>query len=273
MKRKIAFFDIDGTLTSEIDGSIPQSTKNSIRIARRNGHLMFINTGRCMQNVESRFLEIGFDGIISGCGTNIYCLENNIFSEKLHIEQSHKIVSEILTHSRHFQLDILFESKREVRFDMAKPLITKEGIRQYNAFVQRNYDMSHDPESPDFTCDKFVVWFSNISDISQFRKISDKYFECINRDGCFREFVPYGYSKATGIQWVLDYYGIAKNDSYAFGDSNNDLSMLEYVHNSIGMGNSTPASLLSKVSYATAKSSEGGIAQALEYFGFIHTDQ
>ena len=71
MKRKIAFFDIDGTLTSEIDGSIPQSTKNSIRIARRNGHLMFINTGRCMQNVESRFLEIGFDGIISGCGTNI----------------------------------------------------------------------------------------------------------------------------------------------------------------------------------------------------------
>ena len=64
MKRKVAFFDIDGTLTSEIDGSVPQSTKDAIRRARQNGHLMFINTGRCMQNVEERFREVGFDGYV-----------------------------------------------------------------------------------------------------------------------------------------------------------------------------------------------------------------
>ena len=81
MERKIAFFDIDGTLTSELDGSVLPSTKNAIKKARNNGHIMFINTGRCMQNVEKRFLEIGFDGIISGCGTNIYCNENGINKE------------------------------------------------------------------------------------------------------------------------------------------------------------------------------------------------
>ena len=36
--RKIAFFDVDGTLTSEIDGSIPASTVNAIRAARANGN-------------------------------------------------------------------------------------------------------------------------------------------------------------------------------------------------------------------------------------------
>ena len=42
--KKIAFFDIDGTLTSEIDGSLPKSAINAIRHARTFGHLMFINT-------------------------------------------------------------------------------------------------------------------------------------------------------------------------------------------------------------------------------------
>ena len=45
MSRKIAFFDIDGTLTSEIDGSVPADAADAIRRARNNGHLMFINTG------------------------------------------------------------------------------------------------------------------------------------------------------------------------------------------------------------------------------------
>ena len=236
MSRKIAFFDIDGTLTSEIDGSVPADAADAIRRARNNGHLMFINTGRCMQNVEGRFRNVGFDGYVCGCGTNIYCTKDNTLQEILYINQNHSIVS---------------------------------GIRQYRSFANRNYDMSHDPESEDFTCDKFVVWFQNLEDIPAFRRVSDKYFECIDRGGDFREFVPLGFSKATGIQTVLDYYGLTLDDAYAMGDSNNDLSMLSYVKNSIAMGNSSPESLFTKVSYVTSRSSEGGIRQALEHFHFI----
>ena len=59
--KKIAFFDIDGTLTSEIDGSLPKSAINAIRHARTFGHLMFINTGRCFQNVEPRLTDMSAD--------------------------------------------------------------------------------------------------------------------------------------------------------------------------------------------------------------------
>ncbi len=268
MNRKVAFFDIDGTLTSEIDGSVPQNTKEAIRRARENGHLMFINTGRCMQNVEERFREIGFDGYVCGCGTNIYCSKDGKLEELLYIEQSHKIVSEILTHARNFSLDLLFESKKEVVFDTKQPLITPGGIRQYDSFIKHNYDMSHNPEADDFTCDKFVIWFNDINDLAEFRKVSDKYFTCIDRGGEFREFVPHGYSKATGIQFIIDHYGLSLDDAYALGDSNNDLSMLTYVKHSIAMGNSFPTSLFDQVTYVTAKSSENGIGQALKHFGF-----
>ena len=269
MKKKIAFFDIDGTLTSEVDGSVPESAKEAIRTARANGHLMYLNTGRCMQNVEPRFLEVGFDGVVAGCGTNIYCTRDGSFEEMLYISQSHAVTYEILQHSRNFKLDILFESRQGVRFDTDTPLITAGGIRQYEAFVRRNYDMSQDMEDESFTCDKFVVWFQDIDDLDAFRKISDQHFTCIDRGGNFREFVPIGYSKATGIQYVLDFYGLSIEDSYGFGDSNNDLPMLSYVKNSIAMGNSESDSLFEKVSYVTAKSSKDGIRQALTHFGFI----
>lgn len=294
MTRKIAFFDIDGTLTSEIDGSVPQSAKAAIKAARENGHLMFINTGRCIQNVEERFRCVGFDGYVCGCGTNIYCIDRSSLSsehveetassdfkqkdmkELLYIQQPHEVVMEILECSRQFLLDILFESKKEVRFDMNRTpngLLTTGGLRQYRSFQSRNYDMSHDPEADDFTCDKFVVWFQDISDLPAFRKVSDRYFDCIDRGGQFREFVPIGYSKATGIQAVLDYYQLPLEQTYAFGDSNNDLSMLSYVPNSIAMGNASPKSLFQAVSFVTTNASRDGILEALLHFDFIHSGQ
>ena len=68
---------------------------------------------------------------------------------------------------------------------------------------------------------------------------------------------------------MLDYYGLDLTDAYAFGDSNNDLSMLSYVPHSIAMGNASPESLFDQVEYVTAKSSCGGIRQALAHYGFL----
>lgn len=265
INRKIAFFDIDGTLTSEKDGSVPDSAVLAIRQARANGHLMFINTGRCFQNVEERFRSIGFDGYICGCGTNIYCDRR----ETLYVPQSHYVTEQILSQARKTGVDILFESRDEVSFDMTRPLQDPNAKRQYYAFLERKYDMSHNVDSEDFTCDKFVIWFHEENQLSEFCSLSDQYFICIDRGGSFREFVPHGFSKATGIQHVLDYYGLNKADAYAFGDSNNDLPMLNYLENSIAMGNSSPESLFHEVAYVTDKASQNGIQKALSQLGFL----
>lgn len=263
--KKIAFFDIDGTLTSEIDGRIPSSATDAIRKARENGHLMFINTGRCFQNVEKRFREIGFDGYVCGCGTNIYCDSKEV----LHIAQNHEIISAILKAARDCDVDILFESRNFVAFDLSRPFHHPNAAKLYGSFIKRGYDMPEDLENPNFFSDKFVIWIQSDLQLSQFRKISDAHFECIDRGDNFYEFVPLGYSKATGIQFVLDHYGLAKSAAYAFGDSANDLSMLSYLDNSVAMGNSSPESLFSMVSHVTTKASEDGISNALKHLNFI----
>lgn len=70
-QRKILFFDIDGTLISEVNNQIPESIKNALKQARENGHITIINTGRTRALVEPRLEDIGFDGYICGCGTYI----------------------------------------------------------------------------------------------------------------------------------------------------------------------------------------------------------
>lgn len=265
MAGKIAFFDIDGTLTSELDGSIPADAAAAIAKARQNGNLMFINTGRCFQNVGRRFREIGWDGYVCGCGTNIYCDGKDV----LHIAQTHSTIMQLLRAARQTDVDILFESRTFVAFDLSRPLHHADAIHQYDSFVNHHYNMSEDLENPNFFADKFVIWYQEESQLEAFRCVSDKWFDCIDRGGTFREFVPYGYSKATGIQYVLNHYHLSLTDAYAFGDSNNDLSMLSYVPHSIAMGNASPESLFAQVEYVTAKSSCGGIQQALQHYGFL----
>lgn len=265
MSRKIAFFDIDGTLTSEADGSVPEDAAAAIARARANGHLMFINTGRCFQNVEPRFRKIGWDGYVCGCGTNIYCDGKDV----LYVSQTHDTIMRILQAARSADVDILFESRSQVAFDMTRPLRHPRALRQYRLFVEQGYMMPEELENPNFFSDKFVIWYREESQLTAFRQTSDLWFDCIDRGGTFREFVPSGYSKASGIRFVLDHYGLPLEDACALGDSNNDLPMLSYVPHSIAMGNSAPDSLFTQVEYVTAKASQGGVRQALAHYHFI----
>lgn len=131
---------------------------------------MFINTGRCFQNVEERFRAIGFDGYVCGCGTNIYYQGK----ELLYVNQTHETVMELLTQARKTDVDILFESRQEVVFDLSRPLHHPDAKRQYYAFRERHYDMSHELESEDYICDKFVIWFERDEQLTEFRKVSDR---------------------------------------------------------------------------------------------------
>ena len=50
MNRKLIFFDIDGTIIPEDTGVIPESTKEAIKKAKENGHLVLL------AELPSRFL-------------------------------------------------------------------------------------------------------------------------------------------------------------------------------------------------------------------------
>ena len=93
-------------------------------------------------------------------------------------------------------------------------------------------------------------------------------FDFMMHDAVVLECTPKGTSKATGIAWLCDYLGIAKEDTYAIGDSINDLEMLQSVGHGIAMGNGTQVAK-DAAEYVTTDIHEDGIYNALKHYGLI----
>ena len=72
----------------------------------------------------------------------------------------------------------------------------------------------------------------------------------------------------SGIDFVINHFKIDREDTFAFGDSNNDIPMLENVKNSIVMGNGNP-DLFEKATFVTKHIDEDGIEHAMKHFKII----
>jgi Cof subfamily protein (haloacid dehalogenase superfamily) len=263
MTRKMIFFDIDGTIATEGEHIISQSTVNAIRKAREKGHLAFINTGRTLVTITEKIRSIGFDGYVCGCGTNIHYNGKELLAKAI----PHKNCVEIANKLREYKIEALFESRDDIFFDHAKPA-TGVLAELKAKFGADGFDVTKSWDEPGIVFDKFVVWINEDSDFKTFYSYITRKFDYIDRGNNFGEIVPKGYSKASGIQFLQEYFDIPLENCYALGDSPNDLSMLQYVPNSIAMGNSTP-SLFELVSFVTKDIEDDGVEYALTHYGII----
>lgn len=81
--RQALFFDIDGTILSEITKEIPQSTFRALSKAKENGHLLFINTGRTRCTLPIKITEMPFDGFLCGLAFFLH-IEMKFFIKRIY---------------------------------------------------------------------------------------------------------------------------------------------------------------------------------------------
>ena len=79
-------FDIDGTLLSDKTGKIPDSALEALAEAKKNGHLLFINTGRTVCALPKELYQFEFDGYLCGCGSYLLFHEEVLLES--HIEEA-----------------------------------------------------------------------------------------------------------------------------------------------------------------------------------------
>lgn len=229
-KRQFLFFDIDGTLVSDHTKEIPESAWKALKLARENGHRIFINSGRAYCCFPPALLE-GFNGYLCGCGTNLF-LEGK---EVLHVTISADKAQEILKNAVKYQVNIVFEGRDKVYFE-EKSLRNKQAKMVYDHYVAQGTSVAVVNPGDEMVCSKFCFLIDEKSDFEVFLKTLEKDFDVIVRGGGMYEVLPSGYSKATAIQAVLDFYGGLLEDTWAFGDSNNDLPMLNFAKHAVIMG-------------------------------------
>ncbi len=77
------------------------------------------------------------------------------------------------------------------------------------------------------------------------------------------EILPPGSSKGDGVQRLLAHFGIAPEETIAFGDGENDIEMLEHVGVGVAVANAKD-SLKRVALYITLSNEECGVAAVLE---------
>lgn len=262
---KIVFFDVDGTIVTDVaegEGKyIPQSCKRAIKAAREKGNLCFINSGRPYSNVEKYILDIGFDGVVSGCGTNIHIGDKEIFrvsASEYAAEKAYELCVK-------YNITAFFEGRDRTYYIENNYKVKwldefSEQIKNQGSVILREKDDF-------FMFDKFCAFHEKGQDVSEFLTEMKKYFSVIERDETFLELVPIGCSKGEGIRKVCEHYSAALSDSYAIGDSVNDLDMFYVTPNSIAMGNGK--AIHKYASFVTKDITEDGVEYALKHFDII----
>lgn len=265
--KKAVFFDIDGTLWDS-HMRIPPSTVSSIRKLREKGNYAFICSGRSRAAICSpELLDIGFDGVVASCGTHVEYQGNMIFEKYMSQEEIENILSGLHAYGIRAILEgkeYLYVNSREFAGDIYIDYLRK---LVKNRFLELNEDV------------RFVHVNKLSADLAQrdmgkvkkmletdyeliFHEINPKYLHTV------LEIVPKGFSKAVGIEKVCEYLGIPRENTYAFGDSVNDLEMIAYVSHGIAMGNGTE-DIKAQADYVTDAVEKDGIEKALKHFGLI----
>lgn len=260
--RKAVFFDIDGTLWDH-HMKIPSSTVEAVRKLRENGNYAFICSGRSRAAIQAKELleGVGFDGILGACGTYIEYEGEDIFNRELSKEELLELFSCFQT----YQTPIVLEGKQYLYADM-----NDFGSNVYIQNLKKSLGEGFQPmdvHAGRYHANKMTAYFTK-GDIQNVKDALKDHFDLIFHTAQVFEIVPKGYSKAKGIRWICDYLHIPPEDTYAFGDSVNDLEMLSYVEHGIAMGNGTDAAK-EAADYITSDIWEDGIMRGLKHFSLI----
>ncbi|MBO4375263.1 MAG: Cof-type HAD-IIB family hydrolase [Lachnospiraceae bacterium] len=263
MTRKLLFFDMDGTLW-DYRNYIPESAIKAIKLAQGNGHKAFINTGRSRSFIrDEKLLGIGFDGIVSGCGTMIEYDDRVVWSKIMPAEEVDRILE--ITKKHGFKVIMegtkcLYANVEEFPDDDQNYYMRKIS-REMGEDLHRLSDVKNG-QIQKFSCS------TRGCDRAPFKEELKDSYDFIEHNDAVMEVVPKGHNKGTGIQRVCELLGAQIKDTFAFGDSINDKEMLIEAGTGIVMDSGTDEAK-KYADHVTTGLLEDGIMNAMRYYSLI----
>lgn len=257
---KAIFFDIDGTLVSFKTHQIPQSTVDAIVKAKERGIKIYISTGRPLPLVTNiTEIEHLIDGYITANGALCFSGNNTIscrsipyedvltmlrFSDRMQFPCMVVGENDLVMYNSNESTDRIFRQMLNVqnlREDNNVAPILQQRILQLTPVISLKVEQEIMPYMKGSVASR---WYPDFADITA-------------SDAC----------KGNGFLDLIAYEGIVPQETMAFGDGGNDVSIIKEAGLGVAMGNANEV-LKQCADYITSSVDEDGIYNAMQRFVF-----
>lgn len=255
--KKVLFFDVDGTLLTPKKRIVEPATLEVLKELSNNPDIdLYLSSGRGRDTLNDvEHIVPYFTGLNLANGGHL------IIGDKTYYDFIDKdLVKNVVT----------FMIKNKISFSAS----TLHGnLRMYfNDEIKVSFDRNVPgpyillKEEDDFYFSE-VIQFWLLGNNDEIDKTSKNFKELtFFKWGVFgADVIPASRNKATGIEKIIEIMNYDINNTFAFGDSDNDVPMFKLCNTSIVMGKCTPAAK-SAATYITGLIEEGGLADAVRKY-------
>ncbi len=264
MNYKMIVLDIDDTLLTP-DHTISPKTKEALIEVQKKGVQVVLCSGRPTVGMIpiAKELEVDKYGgyVISYNGANIVEIETNniIYENSLSVEQIHRLydLSKSAGIGIHTYSDVHILAEKEYKQTKFESDLVGMPIKIIENFKE--------------VVNKPVVKAIMVDEPSVLKSIEDKVFphtkdlSVTYSKPFFLEFMNNAVNKGLSLKYLCEKLGVKQSEVIAFGDSHNDLAMLEYAGMGVAMGNAVNE-VKEMANFVTKTNTEDGIAYTLEKF-------
>lgn len=271
--KKVIIMDIDGTLTNE-DKVISENTKNKLKELQSQGAVLVLASGRPTRGLMHFAKELEMDKhnglLVSFNGARVTdCETGNILFDQTMTVDTCKAV---LNHMKNFDvIPMVYKGEYLHVTDVYNNIVHAYG-RELNIIHYEsrlcNYklcEVDDLEEFADFPMNKILTAGEPDYLQENYKKMMEPFkdsLNCVFTADMYFEFTEKGIDKANALHCALTPLGYTKEDMIAFGDAQNDKTMLEYASIGVAMGNATQE-IKDIADYITLSNNDDGIVHAL----------
>lgn len=274
---KLVFLDIDGTLTPPAGHTIPASALRALELARQNGHRLFLCSGRNREMYVPVAEQFPFDGAIGCAGGWIEIGDEPIFDHPLDSSVAEYAIQTLHEHDFYAVrecLDGSFMDEQLTRL-LADPsaIKGKEKWLQWQQTMGEAFGWQPAKHYGGEAVYKLVFIGFVADQMARITELLNPLFRvCVHSapgDALFNgELISHAFNKGMAIEQVCQKLGVSVSDTVAFGDSPNDLEMLQMVGTGICMGNAHPV-VKAKIPLVCPRYDEDGLFKGFQMAGLI----
>ena len=260
---KLMAFDLDGTLLNS-NREISARNHQALQMAMENGIIIALVSGRNFPSIQQFVRKLNGTSVtasMNGSAIFDHSIEKTVFDQRVDSEISSRVLEytkKMDIHTNYYHEDQIV-CRMENEHSRVYSRNTGETVADIGSLLEYNKGKSPNKLlliGEHFVLDQARVWL----DHTVFGHINHFY-----SNPNYLEVVHHSVSKGAAIQWIAKYFGFSMDQVMAFGDAENDISMIRAAGVGVAMANALEL-LKEAADYVTSSNDEDGVAKGIEKF-------